>query len=290
MKTKKRTRTKNKKKVIVFDLDETIGHFEELGRFIDGLASFHENGWFIKSYKKNAFDNITENYFDALLDLYPEFFRNGIFSVFQNLIKEKKKNKHLKVIIYTNNMGPRSWTLYIKKYIEKKIKHKLFDKIITGFHTNITKCRTTYKKTYDDLIKCASISKKIPILFIDDQSHENMKHKNVTYIQIYPYKISIKFDEMTKRFLKKQSAFKEHFRFISNVSKREFILNMKEILSKMGESYVTYKAAKTHINKKDKHELYKIKKNIKKFIQKGTRKKYKKKLNKTHKFRKLKSP
>ena len=57
----------------------------------------------------------------------------------------------------------------------------------------------------------------------------------------------------------------------------------------MGESYVTYKAAKTHINKKDKHELYIIKKNIKKFIKKGTRKKYKKKY-KTHKFRKLKSP
>ena len=28
------------KKLIVFDLDETIGHFEEFGRFIDGLAAF----------------------------------------------------------------------------------------------------------------------------------------------------------------------------------------------------------------------------------------------------------
>jgi len=26
---------KTSKKVVVFDLDETIGHFEELGRFID---------------------------------------------------------------------------------------------------------------------------------------------------------------------------------------------------------------------------------------------------------------
>ena len=33
-------------------------------------------------------------------------------------------------------MGPRSWTLYIKRYIENKIGHKLFNKVITGYrHT-----------------------------------------------------------------------------------------------------------------------------------------------------------
>jgi len=29
---------KTSKKVVVFDLDETIGHFEELGRFIDFIS------------------------------------------------------------------------------------------------------------------------------------------------------------------------------------------------------------------------------------------------------------
>ena len=39
----------------------------------------------------------------------------------------KKKNKWLKVMIYTNNNGPKSWTYDIKHYIEK-INYKLFDK------------------------------------------------------------------------------------------------------------------------------------------------------------------
>ena len=80
-----------KKKVIVFDLDETIGHFEELGRFIDGLAALHENKSFKKSYSHNAFDYITQKHFNEILDLYPEFFRPHIFSIFKDLLKLKKK-------------------------------------------------------------------------------------------------------------------------------------------------------------------------------------------------------
>ena len=39
------------KKLVVFDLDETIGHFEEFGRFIDGLAALSEGGQFKHNYK-----------------------------------------------------------------------------------------------------------------------------------------------------------------------------------------------------------------------------------------------
>ena len=282
MGTRKKT---HKKKVIVFDLDETIGHFEEFGRFIDGLASFHENGWFVKSYKRNAFDNITEICFDKLLDLYPEFFRHGIFSIFKNLIKEKRKNKHLKIMIYTNNMGPRSWTLYIKKYIEKKLKHKIFDDIITGFHTNKTKCRTTYKKTHEDLINCTKLSKKTPTLFLDDQFHPHMKHTNIKYIQVHPYKTAIKFSDMTSRFLKEKEKFGKHFEFVSTISDEEFTTTMGEILSKLGSNSISYTVKKTHISKKDKKELQRMIKSIKHFIKKGTRKKYKKS-NKSRKLRK----
>ena len=110
------------KKLIVFDLDETIGHFEEFGRFIDGLAALSEGGQFQHHHKTNAFEHITQKHFDELLDLYPEFFRPHIFTIFKQLAKRKKRDKHLKVAIYTNNMGPRSWTLHIKNYIEHKIK------------------------------------------------------------------------------------------------------------------------------------------------------------------------
>ena len=89
------------------------------------------------------------NDFNQLIDLYPEFFRPHIFHLFKQLAKRKKKNKNLKVAIYTNNMGPRSWTILIKKYIERKIKAKLFDKIITGHRPNEKgNCRTTHSKTH----------------------------------------------------------------------------------------------------------------------------------------------
>ena len=54
-------------------------------------------------------------------------------------------------------MGPRSWTLQIKKYIERKIKTKLFDKIITGHRPNEKgNCRTTHSKTHKDLMNCVT--------------------------------------------------------------------------------------------------------------------------------------
>ena len=42
----------------------------------------------------------------------------------------------IKVIIYTNNIGPKSWVFNIKKYIENKIQGKLFDKIIPAWKVN----------------------------------------------------------------------------------------------------------------------------------------------------------
>ena len=90
---------KASKKVVVFDLDETIGHFEELGRFIDGLSALHENKQFVHSYHKDAFDHITQKHFNEILDLYPEFLRPKILNIFKTLVKLKKKNKNLKVAI-----------------------------------------------------------------------------------------------------------------------------------------------------------------------------------------------
>ena len=56
----------NRKKVIVFDLDDTIGHFEELGMFIDGLESM---------YRKH----LKQEDIYQLLDLWPKIFRYKMF-------------------------------------------------------------------------------------------------------------------------------------------------------------------------------------------------------------------
>ena len=53
-----------------------------------------------------------------LFDLYPEMFRPDMMTIFKYLINLKKKIKCVKVMIYSNNIGPKSWVHTIKNYIE----------------------------------------------------------------------------------------------------------------------------------------------------------------------------
>lgn len=273
---------KDSTKVVIFDLDETIGHFEEFGRFIDGLSALHEGGQFVNSYNKNAFDNISQKHFNALLDLYPEFLRPKIMKIFKSLVNLKKKDKHLKVAIYTNNMAPRSWTMYIKKYIENKIKHQLFDKVITGWRPNEKgNCRSTHQKTHSDIVKCMKLKKNTPMVFFDDQYHHKMKHRDIHYIHLHPYSRSIKFMDMIKRFMKANDNgyFDKAFIFGLNLTKEKFITIMYKILQKLGRQEITYTASKTKLTKKDIEETKRIQQSIKHF----TGKKSRKKIRKTHK-------
>ena len=267
------------KKLIVFDLDETIGHFEEFGRFIDGLAALSEGGQFQHHHKTNAFEHITQKHFDELLDLYPEFFRPHIFTIFKQLAKKKKRDKNLKVAIYTNNMGPRSWTLHIKNYIEHKIKSKLFDKIITGYRPHEKgNCRSTHSKTHKDLIKCVKLPKNTNVVFFDDQYHPKMKHDNIHYVHLIPYARSIKFLEMIKRFIRanKKGKFGKSFAFKPNLTEEKFIATMYQILQKLGRQQITYVVKHTKLSKEDLRETKRMKEAIRKFMGKQSRKKKRK--------------
>ena len=97
-------------KYIIFDLDETIGHFTQLGIFWDTIQ--------VVLNKK-----LNQSYFNKLCNLYSKFFRPGIFSIFKYLIHCKKKNKNIKVVIYTNNQGEKTWTILIKNYISQKLNY-----------------------------------------------------------------------------------------------------------------------------------------------------------------------
>ena len=275
------------KHIIVFDLDETIGHFEEFGRFIDGLAATHESKFFLHSYKRNAFERIAQRYFDELLSMYPEFFRPSIFRVFKYLKKQKRKNKCLKIAIYTNNMGPRSWTILIKNYIEKKIGGKLFDRVITGYkpHKKIN-CRRTHEKTYADFVRCNSLSKETKILFFDDQHHHHMHHKQVRYIRLHPYRFNIRFSDMISRFLRANARgeFGNLFKFTSKESEKEFTPIMIKILGHLGREHVTYKVTKTKVSRTDKLESKRIMHAIKRFLNKNMTRR--RRINSTNKTKK----
>ena len=109
------------KQGIVFDMDKCIGYFTQVAIYQEIIEEL------TRPLKvKEQFD---------LFDICREIFRPGIFNVFKYLAKEKKKKK-LKIIMYTNNNGPPSWATNIRKYIEHKIKHKLFDRTIKGWKYN----------------------------------------------------------------------------------------------------------------------------------------------------------
>ena len=183
--------------IVVFDLDETLGYFMELGMFWDALKSY------IKQSNLNK-KNIDQNLFNNVLDLYPEFLRPNIIDILNYLKKKKEKNHCDKLMIYTNNQGPTEWAKYIINYFETKINYKIFDQIIAAFKVQgqrVELCRTTHMKTHSDLIKCTKIPENTRICFLDDVFYPDMKNDNIYYINVKPYTHDLDFNDMINRFL-----------------------------------------------------------------------------------------
>jgi hypothetical protein len=185
-------------KIVVFDLDETLGYFVEFGIFWDTLSTY-----ILKNNKDNK-DEPTQEDFNAILDLYPEFLRPNIINILNYLKNKKSTNTCQKIMLYTNNQGPRKWANHIISYFESKLDDKLFDQIIAAFKVNgkrIEICRSSHDKSYKDLVRCTKIPLNAEICFLDDNYFPGMANKNIYYINIKPYVYDLPFDEMYKRFL-----------------------------------------------------------------------------------------
>jgi hypothetical protein len=186
---------KIKKKVVVFDLDETLGYFGQLGRFCNLLDEYHKNS------------NKAYSIFNELMDLYPEFTRPNIIDILKHLLQKKKENKCQAVMIYTNNTGERKWAEHIKGYFENKLNSKIFEQIIAAFKINgkvVEINRTTHEKCVDDFFRCTKLPSDIEICFIDDIFHPKMKNDNVYYIHVKEYKHLLPANEMLNRYLNSQ--------------------------------------------------------------------------------------
>ena len=160
-------------KIVVFDLDETLGYFTEFGIFCDCLNYYFKN------------NEYSEKNFNELLNLFPEFLRPKILSILQYLKQKKKENKCYKIMIYTNNQGDKSWAINIKNYFDKELNYKLFDQIIAAFKVRgeqIEMGRTSHDKTINDFISCTKLPENIEICFIDDVYHSGMSDDKVYYI------------------------------------------------------------------------------------------------------------
>jgi hypothetical protein len=221
-------------KIVVFDLDETLGYFVELGIFIDCLKRY------IFKFNKNLL--LTQNDFNDIINLYPEFLRPNIIDILSFLKNKKENNKCNKIMIYTNNQGHKKWVESIVKYFEDKINYKLFDQIIAAFKINgeiIEPSRTSHNKSFKDLVRCTKIPVNAEICFLDDNYFPGMNHKSIFYINITPYVYNLDFNVLCNRFInsnigKKVIHDKEEFRiFMEN----EFAFYKFKIFEKSNEEY-----------------------------------------------------
>lgn len=192
-------------KIVVFDLDETLGYFMELGMFWDSLNEYIKYKHSISSQNTSLQKiKIDQDLFNNILDLYPEFLRPNIIEILHYLKIKKQKNHCDKLMIYTNNQGPSEWSKYIMNYFEKKINYKLFDQIILAFKIQgkrVELCRTTHLKTHKDFIKCTKVPENTQICFLDDVFYPDMSNEKIFYINVKPYIYDLEFNDMITRFL-----------------------------------------------------------------------------------------
>jgi hypothetical protein len=185
----------NKSKIVVLDVDETIGYFVELGIFCDALTRIAWNNDPRTQYA----------HFNQLMDAFPEFLRPNILELLKFLKMKKNAQECAGVLVYTNNCGPRAWVEHITRYIESKLGEPLFDQIVAAFKVNgeiIEVGRTTNDKTYEDLLRCTKLPPNVEMCFLDDQMHSQMEHAKVYYINVKPYVHQLSVNTLIDRFMK----------------------------------------------------------------------------------------
>jgi len=178
--------------IVVFDLDETLGHFGQLGLIWDAIR---------ETYKVSKKEPPS---FNQVMSLYYEYQRPGIAKMLRYIAGKKEQRSCGSVMIYTNNQGPKEWARSICQYFEGELGQPLFDRVIDAFKvrgTRIEPMRTSHDKSIGDLLSCTKLPSDTQICFIDDAHHPHMECENVYYIHIKPYVYSMRFDAAAKRLL-----------------------------------------------------------------------------------------
>lgn len=210
-------------KVVVFDVDETIGSFQDLYLIWKTIFDKH-------LYCGSITQTTTQQMFNDLLDLYPEFLRYGILHILEFIQTKIQSGESHRIYLYTNNQcnysvwtkdacpNPTEWVEMIIVYLNVKlgVKETIFAKPICAFKINnvvIEPLRQTTNKTHRDFLKCSILPKTTEICFIDNTYYEKMCHAKVYYIQPPPYVHSLSRTDIIDRFM--SSAF--HTRLIQKI-------------------------------------------------------------------------
>lgn len=219
-------------KVVVFDMDETLGSFVDIGKFWKVIITLlREN-----NQLKNESD--IEKILFEIIDLFPSILRPNILEILEYLSKKKTTKECDGIIIYTNSQSPKYWPLLISKYFNTKLNTIIFDQVIAGYKLGeqiIEPCRTTHNKTISDLFNCIPFPyENTRVCFLDDQFHPYMLDKMVDYIYLKPYRFTINSYEMAEKYyeqlIKKYTIPFDKTRFIEYIvsSMKEYNLNTVE--------------------------------------------------------------
>ena len=195
-------------KIVVFDLDETLGCFIEVGMFWDAL--------------EHTLDaKLKRGQFFEVMEIFPEFVRPNIYKILSYLKKKKREGECKHVMIYTNNQGDRNWTEMIAAYFDMKTKSKFFDQIIAAFKVRgkiVEVCRTSHDKSVDDLLRCIRMPRGTQICFLDDQYHPLMEEDDVYYINVKPFTHSLPFATMAERYWAKAQPPMDRKTFVNRIT------------------------------------------------------------------------
>lgn len=217
-------------KVIVFDMDETIGSFGEFVLLHHSLE---------KCLEKQPFE-LDQTFFNELLDLYPKFLRYGIMNIFHYLNQKKNFNECYKIYIYTNNKYSPELPRRIHKYIDYKLQTESFiDKLICAFKVGdqiIEPLRTTSDKTHSDFIECAILPKHTEICFIDNTMYSKMKHNKIFYIKPKGYYHKMEWKEIVNMFIESPIYMKYFYAYNRKHISDYLLYNNKNKTSSMAKN------------------------------------------------------
>jgi hypothetical protein len=171
-----------KHKIIVFDLDQTLGFFDQIVYIINQTR--------LEIYA-------------PLFELFPEIFRPQLFELLHSLALLKKNNRVKGIVLYSNNRND-DFVQQVIQYIHTKLGYLIFEPVITYHSVE----RTTREKSYHDLFACIKDGNTHLFCFIDDKYHERMNHVHIYYIRSEAYQYILEEQDVNNRIQKKIPAFK----------------------------------------------------------------------------------
>ena len=222
-------------KIIIFDLDETIGFFGEIYTFFCAIKHYF-------SVYSNA-EYKDDDMLGYLIDIFPELLRPGILNILHKLAQERITNgSSFYIYIYTSNRLHDSWANNIKNYLNNKTRYNILHDVI--FNTTPKQRTVIHTKNIEDFSKQTNINRNNNFCFIDNNFHPYMIKPNIHYIHVNHYVCYISINELIQRTLMSQTIGK-HISY-KTIFIKEIKTYYKNLFSKRVLNYLNSDRKKTN--------------------------------------------